>query len=66
MSALKLNAKKALAMLGVLPSLHPRPNETNLNKLKLDLVKKLSTVPCYQSMDKGYGDMVEDITVYAL
>ena len=48
-------------MVGVLPSLHPRPSGTHLNKLKRDLVEKLSSVPSYQSIDEGYGGMVEDL-----
>ena len=53
-------------MVGVLPSLYPRPNGTNLNKLERDLVGKMSTVPSYQSMDEGYGGMVDDTAIYAL
>ena len=66
MSAPKITAEKAIAMVGVLSSLHPQPNGTNLNKLKQDLVEKLSTVPSYQLTDKGYGSMVDDPTMYAL
>ena len=66
MSEPKITADKAIAIVCVLPSLHPRPKGTNLNKLERDLVKKLSTVPLYQSTDKGYGGMVEDPTIYAL
>ena len=65
MSAPKITAEKAIALVGVLPSLHPQPNRTNLNKLERDLVEKLSSVPSYQSTDKGYGGMVEDPTIYA-
>ena len=65
MSALKITAEE-IAMVGVLPSLHPRPNGTNLNKLEQDLVGNLSTVPLYQSTNEGYGRMVEDPTIFAL
>ena len=65
MRAPKITAKKAIALVGVLPSLHPRPNGTNLNKLEQDLVEKMSTVPSYQSTDKGYGGMVDDPIIYA-
>ena len=64
MSAPKITAEKVIALVDVLPSLHPQPNGTNLNKLEQDLVKKLSSVPSYQSTDKGYGGMVEDLTVF--
>ena len=53
-------------MVSVLPSLYPRPNGTNLNKLERDLVEKLSTVPSFQSMDEGYSGMVDDTAIYAL
>ena len=66
MSAPKITAEKAISLVGVLPSLHTQPNGTNLNKLKRDLVEKLSSVPSYQSMDEGYGGMVEDPTIFAL
>ena len=66
MSAPKITAEKAISMVGVLPSFHPRPNGTNLNKLEQDLVKKLSSIPSYQPMDKGYGGMEDDPTIYAL
>ena len=45
-------------MVRVLPSLHSRPNWTNLNKLEGYLVDKLSKTVSYQSM--------EDIAIYAL
>jgi hypothetical protein len=66
MSAPTVTAEKAIAMVGVFPTLHPRPNGTNLNKLERDLVEKVSTTPLYQSKDEGYGDMVEDVMIYAL
>ena len=66
MSALKITAEKAIALVDVLSSLHPRPNGMNLNKLEQDLVEKLSSVPSYQSTDEGYGGMVEDQTIFAL
>ena len=65
MSAPKITTEKATAMVGVLPSLYPRPNGTNLNKLERDFVGKMSTVPSYQSMDEGYGGMVNDTAIYA-
>ena len=61
MSAPKITTEKVITLVGVLPSLHLRPNGTNLNKLERDLVEKLSSVPSYQSIDEGYGGMVEDL-----
>ena len=55
-----------LAMVGVIPVLLPRPNGTNLHTCEHKLVNKLSTSQSYQSTDKGYGGMVEDMTLYAL
>ena len=66
MNAPEITNEKAMAMVGVLPSLYPRPNGTNLNKLERDLIEKMSTVPSYQSMDEGYGGMVDDTAIYAL
>ena len=66
MSAPKITDEKTIAMVGVLPSLHPRPNGTHLNKLERDLVEKLSSVASYQLKDEGYGGMVDDPTMYAL
>ena len=40
MSAQKVTAEKVIAMVGVLPPLHPQPSGTNLSKLEQDLVKK--------------------------
>ena len=64
MSAPKITAEKAIALVGVLPSLHPGPTGTNLNKIERDLVEKLSSVPSYQLTDEGYGGLEEDPTIF--
>ena len=66
MSAPKINAEMAITMVGVLPSLHPRPNGMGLNQLERSFIDKLSTTPLYQLTDKRYGWMMEDIQFYAL
>ena len=59
-SAPTITAEEAVISVGVLPSLHQRPNGTNLGKLERDLVDKLSTIPVYQSTDKGYVGMMDN------
>ena len=66
MSALNTTAEKTIAIVGVLPSLHPQPNGTYLNKLEQALIEKMSTIPSHQSTNKGYDGMVDDPTMYAL
>ena len=63
MCAPTITAKKVIAMVGVLSSLHPRSNRTHVNRLERDLDEKLSTVALYQSTDKGYGSIVDDPTI---
>ena len=56
----------ALAVIGTLPSLAPRPNATNIRALEIDLVDKLTMIPYKQSFDFGYSGKVESDVVYAL
>ena len=51
--------KDALAVIGTLPSLAPRPTATNICALKIDLVDKLKIIPSEQSVDLGYSRKVE-------
>ena len=57
---------EALAIIGVLPSLEPRPNATNIRALTVALVDKLSTIPSQQSVEFGYSGMVEQEEIHAL
>ena len=45
----------ALAVIGKLPSLAPRPTATNIRALEIDLVEKLMMIPYKQSVDFGYS-----------
>ena len=56
----------ALAVIGTLPSLAPRPTATNIHVLKIDLVDKLTMIPSKQSVDFGYSGKVEADVFYAL
>ena len=56
----------ALAVIGTLPSLAPRPTTTNIRALKIDLVDKMKMIPSEQSVDFGYSGKVEADFIYAL
>ena len=53
-------------MIGMLPSLAPRPTSTNICALEIDLVYKMTMIPSEQSVDFGYSGKVEVGVVYAL
>ena len=56
----------AAQLIGVLPTLEPRPTATNIRTLVVDLVNKLISVPSQQSADHGYAGMVEQNELYKL
>ena len=56
----------AKARIGVLPTLEPRPNATNLRALKKHLVEALQGLPSYASLRYGYMGMVVSPEDYAL
>ena len=66
MSAPPITADNASSIVGTSLLLHTRPNGTNLNTMQRDLVKKLNTVPRYQSTNNKYGGMVNNDAMYAL
>ena len=49
----------ALAVIGTLPSLSPRPTATNIRALEIDLVGKLTMIPSEKSVNFGYSGKVE-------
>ena len=49
---------EALRQIGVLPSLHPRPNATNIRNLEVALFERLEGMPSDQSPEFGYKGMV--------
>ena len=66
MSHPEVSYADAVATIGILPSLAPRPCATNLRALTIDLVDTLSMVPSEQSADLGYSGMVEQDAVHSL
>ena len=56
----------AVAAIGTLPSLAPRPFSTNIQALTIDLINKLTIIPSEQTADLGYSGLAEQDAVYAL
>ena len=56
----------AVAAIGTLPSLAPRPCATNIRALAIDLIDKLTIIPSEQTADLGYSGLAEQDGVYAL
>ena len=56
----------AVAAIGTLPSLAPRPCATNIRALATDLIDKLTIIPSEQTADLGYSGLAEQDAVYAL
>ena len=56
----------AVAAIGTLPSLAPRPCATNIRALAIDLIDKLTIIPSEQTADLGYSGLAEQDAVYAL
>ena len=57
---------EAVAAIGTLPSLAPRPCSTNIRALTVDLIDKLTIIPSEQSADLGYSGLAKQDAVYAL
>ena len=57
---------EALRQIGVLPSLHPRPNATNIRNLEVALFERLEGMPSHQSPEFGYKGMAQQDLEYAL
>ena len=62
----EVTSEDALAVIGMLPSLAPRPTATNICALVIDILDKLTMIPSEQSIDFGYSGKVEADIVYAL
>ena len=52
--------------IGVLPSLHPRPNHSNICALEWDLFNKLRAIQSAQSDEWGYRGLAEQPAEYAM
>ena len=55
----------AVAAIGTLPSLAPRPCATNIRALAINLIDKLTIIPSEQTADLGYSGLAEQDAVYA-
>ena len=66
MSQPVIKFENARDKIGILPSLGPRPNATNIRALCVNLVDKLTTIPSQKSEEFGYAGMVEHEEIYAL
>ena len=56
----------AVAAIGTLPSLAPRPSATNIRALATDLIDKLTIIPSEQTADLVYSGLAKQDAVYAL
>ena len=56
----------ALAVIGTLQLLAPRPTATTIRALEIDLVDKLTMIQTKKSVDFGYSRKEEADIVYAL
>ena len=63
---MEVTSEHALAVIGTLPSLAPRPTATSIRALEIDLVDKLTIISSKKSIDFGYSGKVEADVVYAL
>jgi len=57
---------EAVETIGILPSLAPRPNATNLRLLQRVLGDSLEGIVSFQSDEFGFRGMVESVPIYAL
>ena len=66
MSHPMVNFADAVAAIGILPSLSPRPCSTNIRALAVNLIDKLAIIPSEQSADLEYLGLAGQDAVYAL
>ena len=66
MSHPAITYEDAAQLIGVLPTLEPRPTATNIRSLVVNLVNKLISIPSQQTADHGYAGMVEQDELYVL
>jgi hypothetical protein len=58
--------EEATDIIGILPSLAPCPNASNIRALSEHLEQRLQTIPSQQSPDFGYLGLVQPAAIYAL
>ena len=66
MSTPLVTYEDAKSTIGILPTLEPRPNSTNLRTLTIVLTDKLTTIRVQQSAAFGYAGIVGEAPVYAM
>ena len=66
MSQPAIKFEDARDKIGILPSLGPHPNVTNIRALFINLVDKLTTIPSQQSTEFVYAGMVDQEEIYTL
>lgn len=62
----EIDYETAAAVIGTLPSLHPRPSHANIRALERDLFEKLETLQSTQSEEWGFRGLAEQPAEYAL
>ena len=65
MSIPAVTMEMAIALVGTLPSLAPRPTGAGIRKLEQDLIAKLGSLPSHQSREHGYIGMIMQPVLYA-
>eukprot|EP00804_Cyclotella_cryptica_P019081 CCRYP_014487-RA/>CCRYP_014487-RA protein AED:0.29 eAED:0.21 QI:0/0/0/1/0.5/0.33/3/0/1151 len=66
MAPISVTYEEAKETIGILRSLAPRPNASNLRALSQHLEQKLQTIPCHQAPEHGFLGMVMPPAIYAL
>ena len=65
MSIPAVTMEMAIALVGTLPSLAPRPTGASIRALEQDLITKLGSLPSHQSREHGYIGMIMQPVLYA-
>eukprot|EP00804_Cyclotella_cryptica_P009738 CCRYP_011263-RA/>CCRYP_011263-RA protein AED:0.36 eAED:0.36 QI:0/-1/0/1/-1/1/1/0/256 len=66
MAPISVTYEEAKETIGILLSLAPRPNASNLCALSQHLEQRLQTIPCHQAPEHGFLGMVMPPAIYAL
>ena len=62
----KIEFEEADCLIGVLPTLAPRPTATSIRNLEKALFDALEGIPSQQSAEYGYKGMAQQAAEYAL
>jgi hypothetical protein len=64
---MSITFERAKEHVGVIPTMHPRPNFDNINQAVIHLVRKLQQLPApHQSARNGYAGKILSVQQYAL